>query len=195
MCERVHVRLCVWADGSFVGDVRFHMGKHTLLRLDNYTGLGQGLVALKTNAHIHTQNIVRALSSRQPQVLLHSSDYSEPQWSHLLWNTQQHVWHSIGQEFLYAYTNMVVFHVSDSERLSGEELQYAYREYWKAREAPCARLPANELQREGDKEYRGPCRYMKTQYNRLNPLMVMSGVCAVSQQGGVCGKARSSAHH
>lgn len=77
--------MCVWADGSFVGDVRFHMGsKHTLLRLDNYTGLGQGLVALKTNAHIHTENIVRALSSRQPQVLLHSSDYSEPQWSHLL---------------------------------------------------------------------------------------------------------------
>lgn len=66
---------------------------------------------------------------------------------------------------------MVVFHVSDSERLSGEELQYAYREYSKAREAPCARLPANELQREGDKEYRGPCRYMKTQYNRLDPLM------------------------
>lgn len=64
------------------------MGKHTLLRLDNYTGLGQGLVALKTNAHIHTENIVRALSSRQPQILLHSSDYSEPQWSHLLWNTQ-----------------------------------------------------------------------------------------------------------
>lgn len=95
----------------------------------------------------------------------------------------------------YTHTNMVVFHVSDSERLSGEELQYAYREYSKAREAPCARLPANELQREGDKEYRGPCRYMKTQYNRLDPLMVMSGVCAVSQQGGVCGKARSSAHH
>lgn len=106
--------VCVWADGSFVGDVRFHMGKHTLLRLDNYTGLGQGLVALKTNAHIHTEHCKSTLfspTSSPPSFLRLQWATMEPlalkhtALSSFCWakTQQQHVWHSIGQEFLYAH--------------------------------------------------------------------------------------------
>ncbi len=182
---------------------------YTFLRLDNYTGLGQGLVALKTNAHRHRVCVRQAaISSLQPKGLLHSSHYTEPQWSHLLWNVQllssfccaRHsntfyaAWVRSVNIYKSTWWSFMCLTVRVSSYLE-RHIQYAYREYSKTRKPGVPGCPLMNSIQYSDTDYRGPCRYRGAQYSRLEPLMIMSVVCADSKQVGVWGKAGKNNSH
>lgn len=74
-------------------------------------------------------------------------------------------------------------------------IQYACREYSKTCRPGVPVCPLMNSIQYGDTDYRGPCRYRRAQYSRLEPLKIMSRVCADSKQVGVGGKAGNSISH
>lgn len=133
-----------------------HGHVYTFLGLDNYTGLGHGLVTLKTNAHTdqslcETSSTLLSPTRRpssyytvEPLALKRAASVKFP-----LHKTQQHIFfflRCVCQECQYIHKQMVVFHVSESEskQLSGEAHSICLQRIFKDMQAWGVWLPANE---------------------------------------------------